>query len=495
VERVVAGDVVTARPGERIAVAGVVTGGSSWVDESMLSGEPAPVAKEPGAKVFAGTLNRRGALDYRATGVGADTVLAGIIRLVARAQGSRAPVQRLVDRVAAVFVPVVIGIAIVTLAAWLIFDPAEGLTRGLLAAVTVLIIACPCALGLATPTAIMVGIGKGARQGILIKDAESLEIARKVDAVALDKTGTITEGRPRVTDIAWADGDDSRADVFAALERLSEHPLAGAVVEHFGENGGGVRIDCFESLTGRGVKGVFRGETWFAGNADLMRESGIATDHALERRAGEWTTQAKTVIRFAGGGRTLAVAAVTDRIKEGSREAVARLRREGIEVWMVTGDGPATARAVAAEAGIDRIEAGVLPADKARFVERLQEAGKTGAMVGDGINDSAALARADLGIAMGAGSDIAIDAAGMTIISSDLRLLPRAIRLSRLTVGTIRQNLFWAFIYNLVGIPVAAGVLYPFTGFLLDPMIAGAAMALSSVSVVTNSLRLKNKKI
>jgi Cu2+-exporting ATPase len=343
----------------------------------------------------------------------------------------------------------------------------------------------------------MVGIGKGARQGILIKDAESLETAKKIDAVVLDKTGTITEGRPRVTDIAWAGGDDGAAGVFAALERLSEHPLADAVVEHFGETGGAeaVQVGHFESIPGQGVKGTARRKTWFAGNADLMRENGIATDPELERRAVEWTREAKTVIRFADGERLRAVAAVTDRIKDGSREAVAGLRREGIEVWMVTGDGPDTARAVAAEAGIDHFEAGVLPADKARFVERLQAGGKTVAMVGDGINDSAALARADLGIAMGAGSDIAIDAAGVTIISSDLGRIPQAMRLSRLTVGTIRQNLFWAFVYNLVGIPLAAGALYPFTGFLLDPMIAGAAMALSSVSVVTNSLRLKNKKI
>jgi Cu2+-exporting ATPase len=495
IEAVRVGDVVVVvRPGEKIAVDGVVTEGESYVDESMLNGEPVAVRKEGGAKVFAGTINQKGSFSFRAEGVGADTVLSQIIRMVQQAQGSKAPVQKLVDRVAAIFVPTIIGIALVTLVAWLALDPADGFTHGILAMVTVLIIACPCALGLATPTAIMVGIGKGAGRGILIKDAESLEVARKVGAVVLDKTGTLTEGRPVVSEIAWAGGDDSAADIFLALEQRSEHPLAEAVAAHFADSPA-ARLDSFESLTGRGVTGAAHGKTWFAGNEALMHENNIASDHELERQATLWTRQAKTVIRFADSERVRAVAAISDRIKEGSAEAVAQLRKEGVEVWMLTGDGLSTARAIAAEAGIEHFRAEVLPGDKARFVEQLQAGGKIVAMVGDGINDSAALARADLGVAMGGGSDIAMDAAGVTIISSDLGRLPEMVRLSRLTVRTIRQNLFWAFVYNLIGVPIAAGVLYPFSGFLLDPMIAGAAMALSSVSVVTNSLRLKNKRI
>jgi Cu2+-exporting ATPase len=489
VERVEVGDTLLVKPGEKIAVDGVVADGSSYVDESMLSGEPVAVFKEAGARVFAGTINRKGSFRFRASKVGADTMLAQIIRAVADAQGSRAPVQKLVDRVAAVFVPTIIGIAIAAFVLWLAFDPANGFTHGLLALVTVLIIACPCALGLATPTAIMVGIGKGAERGILIKNAESLEIAKKVNAVVLDKTGTITEGKPVVTDIAWSDGNDSAAAVFHALERRSEHPLAEAVVNYFGDLPA-TRVEHFESLTGRGVKGTAHGKTWFAGNAALMHENKIALAPALKKQADEWTRQTKTVIWFADSKQTHAVVAIADKIRENSAGAIAALQKEGIEVWMLTGDSEATARSVAAQAEIDRFKVGVLPSDKAGFVKQLQAQGKIVAMVGDGINDSAALAQADLGIAMGGGSDIAMDAAQVTIISSDLAKIPEAIHLSRMTVRTIRQNLFWAFIYNLIGVPIAAGILYPFTGFLLDPMIAGAAMALSSVSVVLNSLRL-----
>jgi Cu2+-exporting ATPase len=490
IENVRIGDTLLVKPGGRIAVDGVVVEGSSYVDESMLSGEPVPVLKEPDAAVFAGTINQRGSFRFRAEKVGADTVLAQIIRMIRDAQGSKAPVQKLVDRVAAVFVPAVIGIALLAMALWLVFDTANGVTHGLLAMVTVLIIACPCALGLATPTAIMVGIGKGAERGILIKDAESLEIARKVNAVVLDKTGTITEGRPEVAGIAWNGGDDSLKNIFYTLERHSEHPLADAVTLHFGDLPI-VALNNFESLTGRGVKGVADGKTWYAGNLALIHENGIAVDPALEKQADVWTQEAKTVIWFADSRQTLAAAAITDRIRKSSAAAIAQLKKEGVEVWMLTGDGEDTARSVAASVGIEHYKAGVLPGDKAEFVKQLQQQGKTVAMAGDGINDSAALARADLGVAMGGGSDIAMEAAQVTIISSDLAKIPEAIRLSRMTVRTIRQNLFWAFIYNLIGIPVAAGVLYPFTGFLLSPMIAGAAMALSSVSVVTNSLRLR----
>ena len=494
VERVEVGDVLLVKPGEKIAVDGVVTDGSSYIDESMLSGEPVAVLKESDAKVFAGTINQKGSFRFRASKVGADTMLAQIIRMIQDAQGSKAPVQKLVDKVAAIFVPTIIGIALLAFVLWFAFDHANGFTHGLLALVTVLIIACPCALGLATPTAIMVGIGKGAERGILIKDAESLEIAKKVNAVVLDKTGTITEGKPVVTDIVWLNGNDGAADIFYALEQRSEHPLAEAVVSYFGELPN-VPLENFESLTGRGVKGIVDGRTWFAGNAALIRENSIAIDRELEKQAEEWTRQAKTVILFADSEHIHAVAAITDKIKESSAAAIEKLRREGIDVWMLTGDGESTAHSVAAQAGIDHFKAGVLPGDKAGFLKQLQQNGKVVAMVGDGINDSAALAQADLGIAMGGGSDIAMDAAQVTVISSDLAKIPEAIKLSRLTVRTIRQNLFWAFIYNLIGVPIAAGILYPFTGFLLDPMIAGAAMALSSVSVVSNSLRLKTIKL
>lgn len=494
VSRVKTGDTLLVKPGEKIAVDGLVTDGNSYVDESMLSGEPMPALKEKDAKVFAGTINQKGSFRFRAEKVGASTMLAQIIRMIQDAQGSKAPVQKLVDKIASIFVPVIIGIALLAFVLWLALDPATGLTHGLLALVTVLIIACPCALGLATPTAIMVGVGKGAEKGILIKDAESLETAKKVNAVALDKTGTITEGKPVVTDIVWLDGNDRVKEIFCSLEKHSEHPLADAVVRYFGDTDT-PPLENFESLTGKGVKGSVDGKTWFAGNIRLMLESRIVTDQSLEIQAREWTKEAKTTVWFADSDRALAVAAITDQIKESSKDAIGQLKKSGIEVYMLTGDDEATAREIAAAAGIEHYRAGVLPGEKAAFVKQLQDEGKIVAMAGDGINDSAALAQADLSIAMGKGSDIAMDTAKMTIISSDLAKIPEAINLSRLTVRTIRQNLFWAFVYNLIGVPIAAGILYPVNGFLLNPMIAGLAMALSSVSVVANSLRLKTKKI
>ena len=492
------GDIISVRPGERVAVDGSVISGSSYVDESMLSGEPVPVAKQPGAKVFAGTINQKGSFMFRADKVGTDTLLSKIIAMVQDAQGSKAPVQKLVDRIAAVFVPVIMGIALLSFILWVILDGENGITHGLLAMVTVLIIACPCALGLATPTAIMVGIGKGADNGILIKDAESIETARKIDSVVLDKTGTITEGRPSVTDIMWSRNAEKDAaglgKILSALEALSEHPLAEAVVKHLGRSPETVIRD-FESITGAGVKGSHEGKRYFAGNRKLLADNGIAIDPDLDAKAMEFTAAAKTVIWFSSAGESLAIAAISDRIKESSIRAIRELHDDGIEVYMLTGDNQATAAAVAEAAGIKHFKAEVLPQDKAGFVKELQRQGRIVAMAGDGINDSAALATADLSIAMGGGSDIAMDVAKMTIISSDLTKIPEAFRLSRLTVRTIRQNLFWAFIYNLTGVPVAAGVLYPLNGFLLNPMIAGAAMAFSSVSVVTNSLRLKGKRI
>lgn len=488
-----AGDILLVKPGERIPVDGSVTGGSSYVDESMLTGEPVAVRKGEGDGVFAGTINQKGSFTFRAEKVGGNTLLAQIIRMVQDAQGSKAPVQKLVDRIASVFVPTIMGIALLAFILWMLLDPSDGFTHGILALVTVLIIACPCALGLATPTAITVGIGKAAGQGILIKDADSLETARRVDTVVLDKTGTVTEGRPVVTDEVWLEGRREAAAILAGLEALSEHPLAEAVTAHYGrpEN---VEIVDFRSLTGRGVSGIVEGQTWYAGSERLLREQHIVLTEELAATADAWTAEAKTVIWLADSSRALGVVAVADTVKASSVEAVRQLRGAGLEVCMLTGDNEATAREIAAQAGIVRYRAGVLPDGKADFVRELQEQGRVVAMVGDGINDSAALAQADLGIAMGRGSDIAMDVAKMTIVSSDLTKIPVAIRISAQTVRTIRQNLFWAFIYNVIGVPVAAGILYPVNGFLLNPMIAGAAMALSSVSVVTNSLRLKWKK-
>ena len=500
IEQIRPGDIVLVKPGERIAVDGIVTEGSSYVDESMLSGEPVAVSKHKDAKVFAGTINQKGSFRFRAEKIGTDTLLAKIIHMVQDAQGSKAPVQQLVDKIAGIFVPTIIGIAVLAFIAWMLLDGTGGFTHGLLAFVTVVIIACPCALGLATPTAIMVGIGKGAERGILIKDAESLEIAKKIDTVVLDKTGTVTEGKPVVSKLIWntqamtpgtgATAGNALSDIFYSLEKLSEHPLAEAVVNHLKESAP-IDIQYFESITGKGVKGRAQGRTYLAGNRKLLEENHIAIPPSLQEEATRLTSEAQTVIWFADEENVLAIAGITDRIKETSIRAVSELRAAGIEVHMLTGDNEATAREIARKAGIAHYQASVLPQDKAAFVSRLQAEGRKVAMVGDGINDSAALAQADLSIAMGGGSDIAMDVAKMTIISSDLAKIPEALCLSRLTVRTIRQNLFWAFIYNIIGVPVAAGALYPLCGFLLNPMIAGAAMAMSSVSVVTNSLRLK----
>ncbi|AVM53209.1 Cu2+-exporting ATPase [Bacteroides zoogleoformans] len=494
IEQIQPGDIVRVRPGERIAVDGIVTEGTSYVDESMLSGEPIAVAKQKDAKVFAGTINRTGSFLFRAEKVGTDTLLAKIIHMVQDAQGSKAPVQQLVDKVAGIFVPAIIAIAVFAFGVWLIFDIENGFTHGLLALVTVLIIACPCALGLATPTAIMVGIGKGAESGILIKDAESLETARQIDTVVLDKTGTVTEGRPTVSSFTLGGHATEAAGILHGLERLSEHPLAEAVVQHLKETTP-TAIEHFESVTGKGVRGEVQGRTYYAGNLKLLEENRIAISRNLSDEAARLTADGQTVIWLADEKEALAVAGITDRIKETSVRAVNELRSAGIEVYMLTGDNEATAREIARKAGIAHYKADVLPQDKAAFIARLQKEGRKVAMAGDGINDSAALAQADLSIAMGGGSDIAMDVAGMTIISSDLTKIPEAFKLSKLTVRTIRQNLFWAFIYNIISVPIAAGLLYPINGFLLNPMIAGAAMAFSSVSVVSNSLRLKRKKI
>ena len=492
IDMLMVGDTVVVKPGERIAVDGTVVFGSSYVDESMLSGEPVAVLKEKGSMVYAGTINQKGCFRFQAEKVGSETVLAQIIKMVQDAQGSKAPVQKLVDKVAGIFVPIIISIALLSFVLWVTLDFESGLTHGFLAAVTVLVVACPCALGLATPTAIMVGIGKGAEMGILIKDADSLEIARNVDTVVLDKTGTITEGKPVVTDWMWINGTEDAKSILCGLEKHSEHPLAMAVVQSIGTES--AEITGFESITGQGVKGISDGKTYIAGNRRLISSCGIVIPSDMEEKASTLAAQGKTVIWFADNEKVLCLYAITDKMKESSAEAISRLKSMGIKVVMLTGDADAPARYMAGLSGVDDYKSEVTPQQKAEFIKTLRSQGRVVAMAGDGINDSAALAEADLGIAMGKGSDIAMDVAKVTIISSNLEKIADTISLSRNTVRTIRQNLFWAFIYNIIGVPVAAGVLYPINGFLLNPMIASAAMAMSSVSVVTNSLRLKRMK-
>lgn len=494
------GQTILVRPGEKIPVDGTVSKGSSYVDESMITGEPVPVEKTKDEKVFAGTVNQKGSFQFVADRVGGETLLSQIIKMVQEAQGSKAPVQKLVDRIAGIFVPVVMTISLVTFITWMFLGGEDAFTHALLTAVAVLVIACPCALGLATPTAIMVGIGKGADHNILIKDAESLELGYKVNAIVLDKTGTITEGKPVVTDMVFADHvTDHRAleQILYAMEGQSEHPLAEAVVSFLkNRKVNPVEILNFNSITGKGVRAeALDGTLYLVGNHKLMVEKGIAMDDNLGHMVEGLEQEAKTVIYFGGGGKVKAILAIMDSIKNSSKEAIREMQGNGMEVYMMTGDNKMTAEAVSQQVGIKSYEAEVLPSEKADFVKRLQESGKVVAMVGDGINDSQALAQADVSIAMGKGSDIAMDVAKMTLITSDLNAIPKALKLSHKTVIGIRQNLFWAFIYNIIGIPIAAGLLYPINGFLLDPMIAGAAMAFSSVSVVLNSLRLKTIKL
>lgn len=518
------GQTVVIKPGERIPVDGLVISGSSFVDESMISGEPVAVEKISGEKVYAGTINMKGSFKFSATKVGGDTLLSQIVKMVQDAQGSKAPVQRLVDKIASIFVPSVLAISVLTFIIWQIFGGADGFTRGLLAMITVLVIACPCALGLATPTAIMVGVGKGAENGILIKDAEALEIAKKVDAVVLDKTGTITDGQPRVYKLKWFNVDSIQvAPVLYSIEKQSEHPLADAIVEYLeayvntisaisdgekvverGDEGqteipkfGKLQLDNVEveSVSGKGIIGKYAGETYFVGNPKFIEEQGIGISNEVLGWMDEKFIRKRTIVLMSNSSRVIAGASISDTIKHSSKAAIEKLRANGIKVYMQTGDNAASAAAVAREIEFDDFRAEVLPADKLNFIKELQAAGRVVAMAGDGINDSAALAQADLGIAMGKGSDIAIESAKMTILSGDLMKISQAVKLSGQTVNTIKQNLFWAFIYNLIGIPIAAGILYPLNGFMLNPMIAGGAMALSSVSVVSNSLRLRFKDI
>lgn len=488
------GDTILVKPGERIAVDGMVVTGESYVDESMLNGEPVPLHKQSGKKVFAGTINQKGTFWFVADKIGSDTMLAQIIRMVQDAQGSKVPVQKLVDKIARFFVPAIISISIIAFVAWIFLAPTNGFTNGLLAMVTVLIIACPCALGLATPTAIMVGIGKGAEKGILIKDAQSLEIAQKIDTIILDKTGTITAGHPVVVESLWENGFEHTRKILYSLEKLSEHPLSDAVVKTL-QNEKEISIDKFENVPGKGVKGMVGSQTYYVGNLSLLNDNHITIASHLQELVNKWTQKAKTLVWFADSTQAIAAIALTDEIKQTSAEAISQLQKMGVEVYMLTGDNAISAQAISRKVGINHYKAGVLPNEKAQFIKELQANGKTVGMVGDGINDSAALAQADLSIAMGQGSDIAVDTAMATILSSDLLKIPATIRLSQLTIKTIYQNLFWAFIYNLIGIPIAAGIFYSVNGFLLNPMWASAAMAFSSVSVVLNSLRLKRKRI
>ncbi|MGI8929827.1 MAG: heavy metal translocating P-type ATPase [Candidatus Limnocylindria bacterium] len=495
VSEVVVGDLIRVRPGDRVAVDGSVIDGASAVDESMLTGESLPVDKGPGDKVIGATLNANGSFVMRAERIGSDTALSQIVALVEQAQGSRAPIQRLADRVTGWFVPAVIALATATLIAWLVFGPEPSLTFGLVSAVAVLIIACPCAMGLATPTAIMVGTGKGAEAGILIRDAAALEHAQRVTAVVLDKTGTITRGRPSVTLVQPAPGvsDEELLRLVAAAERGSEHPLAEAIVSHATEGGIAVpEATAFEAEAGRGVRAVVAGAAILVGTADHVRGTG-ADPSPLEAAAAAAAESGASTVFAVRDGELLGLIGLADTVKPSSAAAIARLRAGGVDVWMLTGDRRATAEAIGRGVGIapDRIIAEVLPAQKADSVRRLQAAGAIVAMVGDGINDAPALAQADLGIAIGTGADVALEASDITLVGSDLAGVPAAIALSRATMRTIRQNLGWAFGYNLLLIPVAAGVLYPVAGLLLSPALAAGAMALSSVSVVANSLRLR----
>lgn len=493
IEKIAIGDIVMVKAGEKIAVDGIITEGESYVDESMITGEPIAVDKKKGDKVFAGTINQKGSFRFRAEKVGSETLLSQIIRMVGEAQGSKAPIQKLVDKIAGIFVPVVITIAILAAVLWIVFGGDNGLVHAFLAFVTVLIIACPCALGLATPTAIMVGMGKGAENGVLIKDAESLEQLKKVNAVVLDKTGTVTEGKPIVTDMEWITEESSElSNLLYSIEKSSDHPLAEAICD-FLKGSQLIENIKIENKVGQGVRMMIDDAVYLVGNVNLFSQDSV--NQNINKRIDELVNEAKTVVLFGSEDKIFSIIALSDKIKDTSTEAIRQLQSNGINVYLLTGDNEETAKEISRQAGINHYQSKALPEDKLNFVKQLQDEGKVVAMVGDGINDSAALAQADVSIAMGKGSDVALETASLTIVSGDLRKIQTAINLSKATVSTINQNLFFAFVYNVLAIPVAAGILYPFFGFLLNPMIGGLAMALSSVSVVTNSLRLRTKKI
>lgn len=493
-------DLIIVKPGAKIPVDGVITEGGSFIDESMVTGEPMPVQKKVGDGVVSGTLNTSGSFTFRATKVGSETLLAHIIKMVEDAQGSRAPIQALADKISAIFVPIVLVIAFLTLGAWLIFGSqylgfSQALSFGLVSFVGILVIACPCALGLATPTAIIVGVGKGAKEGILIKDATALEKLHKVDTVVVDKTGTITKGKPTLVDIQNLSDmpDDEVVSILATLEKKSEHPIAHAIVSYAQEkNISTSDISDFEGIQGKGIRGVIGGVEYFAGSARLVRDLNLSFDDA---KLNELTAHGKTPVVLLTKDTVLGFVMVADEIKHESKQAVADLHKLGIRVVMLTGDDEQTATYIASLVGIDDVVAHVLPEDKLAKIRALQSQGRIVAMAGDGVNDAPALAQADVGIAMGTGTDVAIESAGITLLGGDISKLVKAIRLSKITMRGIKQNLFWAFIYNIVGIPLAAGALYPIFGWLLNPVFAGFAMAMSSVSVVSNSLRIKAKRI
>ncbi|QNF33534.1 copper-translocating P-type ATPase [Adhaeribacter swui] len=498
IEEVQAGDRIRIRPGEKIPVDGVVKEGESFVDESMLTGEPLALPKKANDRVFTGTLNQKGSLEIVAQKTGSETMLAQIIQTVQKAQASKPPVQKLADQISAVFVPVVLVLALLSFGIWYFFGPNNSLTFALQAFVTVLIIACPCALGLATPTAIMVAVGKGAENGVLVKDAQSLETAHQVNAVVLDKTGTLTKGKPEAEAFIWlvrANQVEIKEAVLA-IESRSEHPLAEAITRKLNqEEVEKVELTQFTSITGQGVQAKVKDHLFRIGNRAFLLDSGVIISAEAAQIAEKQTKLAKTLVYVAADQELVALIPVTDPIKETSAQAVQELQHLGLQVYLLTGDNAQTAEAIARQTNISNVAAGILPTGKADYVKQLQQKNLVVAMVGDGINDSPALAQADLGIAMGHGTDVAMETAGLTLMQSDLRYIAKSIKLSRATVRTIRQNLFWAFIYNLIGIPIAAGVLYPVNGYLLNPMLAGAAMALSSVSVVANSLRLRQKTL
>lgn len=500
VNNVVHDDIIIVKPGTKIPVDGIIVDGDSFVDESMITGEPMPVQKKKGDTVVSGTLNTSGSFTFRATKVGSETLLAQIVKMVEEAQGSKAPIQALVDKISAVFVPIVLVIAFLALSAWLIFGSSslgfsQALSFGLVSFVGVLVIACPCALGLATPTAIIVGVGKGAREGILIKDAATLQKLHKVDTVVVDKTGTITKGKPTLVDVrSLSDVKDTEiVSIIASLEKKSEHPIAHAIVNYAEEKGISLSdISSFENLQGKGLKGMIKGIEYFVGNIKLMNDLQLSFDAA---KLQEFTMQGKTPVILATKQTVLGFVMVADEIKQESKQAVADLHKLGIRVVMLTGDDEKTAQYIASLVGIDDVVAQVLPEDKLKKIQTLQAQGRVVAMAGDGVNDAPALAQADVGIAMGTGTDVAIESAGITLLGGDISKLVKALRLSKITMRGIKQNLFWAFIYNIVGIPLAAGVFYPIFGWVLNPIFAGFAMAMSSVSVVANSLRIKVKKL
>jgi Cu2+-exporting ATPase len=496
IKEILVGDIILVRPGERIPVDGVIVNGDSFVDESMITGEPVAARKEIASPVYAGTVNQKGSFRFKAVKVGSDTLLSQIIKMVREAQGSKAPVQKIADKIAAFFVPAVILISIITFGVWIIFGGEYGFAHALVAAVSVLVIACPCALGLATPTALMVGIGKAAQRNILIKDATALEQMIKVDTIILDKTGTLTYGKPSVKKWIWLKRqNDFEKKILLDLEMMSEHPLAEAVAEYLKSDlhpykGDTPILESFKSHTGIGVEATCEGTHYWAGNEEMVREAEAILDDKMKDAVKRETDEGDSLIYYGRGKELIAVISVSDRIKETTMDALRLLKERGIEIHMLTGDNPASARVMAAKLEIENYRASVKPADKEEYVKNLKQKGKVVAMVGDGINDTQALAVADVSIAMGKGTDIAMDVAMVTLITSDLKLLNTSFDISKKTVRLIRQNLFWAFVYNIVAIPIAAGMLYPSYGFMLDPVVAAAAMAFSSVSVVANSLRV-----